>query len=435
MLSPFKSLLHSGFLRNMSFVAGGTMVAQIAMVISAPLLTAVFPPAAFGAFAAVQAASNILVTFVSLRLDVLIPFARRQSDVAGFIQVVILGPLSAALLIACILMTLPPTALTWLGLDNTTGTASLLIPFAAISIACMAAMRGLAVRQGRFSMIGTAQIVRVITLIAASYSMGVLGWTEFGLGLIAGQALGDLIFAVIIWRAISSRHKLRLLSFHPRRILASIRSEASAIKTLSSTQAMAILYERSPPLVILTAFGPVEAGFYALAVRIAQAPATLVAKAFDDVFRQRAARSWAKGQRFTGLMRNGLIITMTASIIPMSLAILATPSLVGPIFGQDWNDASTSIVILLGVAIFAFNSKAFDKVPIMLKAHRYIFAWHSARMFVEVGAGVLAVGGLIGYETWLQIVASGRAGLYIVNLVASFVLARVAPLVHEKGGR
>ena len=432
MARSFKSLFQSGFLKNMGQVASGTLVAQIAMVVSAPFLTAVFPPAAFGAFAAVVAISNILVTFASLRCDVLIPFARRQADVAAFIQIVVLGPLAVSLLLVALLALVPDEAAASIGLDSSFRDAAFLVPLAAAGVASLAAMRGLAVRQGRFSRIGLLQVIRVLVLIGASFAMGFMGLTALGIGLIAGQAFGDLVFALMLWFSLAPRHKSRLLTVHPRRILESIRTEASAVKTLSSTQAMAILYERSPPLVILMAFGPVEAGFYALAVRIAQAPATLVASAFDDVFRQRAARIWSQGKRFTQLMRNGIALTLAVSVVPLGLGMLVAPSVVEPVFGPEWTGAATTLVVMLGVAIFAFNSKSFDKVPIMLKAHRFIFAWHSTRLILELGAGLLAFRGYLDYQEWLMVVAIGRSVLYSIKIGTAFYLARTVPLSSEE---
>ena len=426
-----KSLLQSGFIMNIGQVASGTLVAQIAMVVSAPFLTAVFPPAAFGAFAAVVAISNVLVTFASMRCDVLIPFARRQSDVAAFIQIVVLGPLMVSILLVALVALLPDEASSTIGGDPFFRDSTFLVPLVAVGVASMAAMRGLAVRQGHFSRIGLLQVIRVLVLIGTSFVMGFIGLTALGVGLIAGQVIGDLVFAVFLWFALDRRHRARLLTVHPRRILRSIRTEASTVKTLSSTQAMAILYERSPPLVILTAFGPVEAGFYALAVRIAQAPATLVASAFDDVFRQRAARIWSQGKRFTQLMRDGIVLTLAVSVMPLGLGMLVAPSLMEPLFGQEWADAATTLVVMLGVAIFAFNSKSFDKVPIMLKAHRFIFAWHSARLILELGAGLLAFRGYLDYQEWLMVVAIGRSVLYSIKIGTAFYLARTVPLSSE----
>jgi O-antigen/teichoic acid export membrane protein len=327
---------------------------------------------------------------------------------------------------------LPEEVAASIGLNASFRGAAFLIPLAATGVAGMAAMRGLAVRQGWFSRIGMLQVIRALILIVASFAMGFMGLVEFGIGLIAGQALGDLVFAVMLWRELAPRNKSRLLTLHPRKMLESIQREASAVKTLSLTQAMAILYERSPPLVILSAFGPVEAGFYALAVRIAQAPATLVASAFDDVFRQRAARIWAQGKRFTQLMRYGIALTLAMSVVPMGLAMLATPFVVEPVFGHEWGGAATTLIVMLGVSIFSFNSKSFDKVPIMLKAHRFIFAWHSMRLSLEVSAGTLAILGVIDYDTWLLFVAVGRSVLYAIKLVACFSLARTTPLQRIK---
>lgn len=432
MLRSIKFLFNSGFIKSMNQVASGTLVAQITMVFSAPLLTAIFPPSSFGAFAMVVAAANILVTFASLRVDVLVPFARTQSDLADFVQIAVLGPLMAAIVCTVMFVMLPPSVRAMFGPISLGDSLVGLIPVVASGIACMAAMRSLAVRQGMFALIGKAQIIRVLALVFASYSLGVLGWTGVGAGLSVGQALGDLLFALLIWHNISPRCKLRLLTVRPARIWASIQSEARAIKLLSSTQAIAILYERGPPLVILIAFGPTEVGYYVLAAQIAQAPTVLLASAFDDVFRQRASKLLSRGESLTAMMRDGLTFTLAVSVLPLSAVILLVPKFVEPVFGSNWVGATQTIIITMSVSIFAFNSSAFDKVPIMLQAHKFIFNWHLARFLLEFVAGVIAIDGVIDYPTWLLITAIGRAILYAVKLNASFVLASAYPLVVDR---
>ncbi len=423
-LSRLKSVAQSRFLKSMSAVALGTLVAQVIAVASLPLLAALFPPEAMGAFSSVLALASLVVTFGSLRVEVLVPLVAWPKQAMRFAQMALLGPLLVVLFIALFGWILPLGSLTFKNSELSLQHLALALPLPVIGIAAMTTFRGLAVRNARFRAIGNAQILRSVVALAISLALGLAGFIELGLGLLIGQALADMSFALWVWFRLPRRFRARLLRPNFGQWRAALRDEWRTVTTLSVTQVMAVLYMRSPVLVILAAFGPIEAGLYALAVRIAQAPSTLVAQAFDDVFRHRAARLVANGQGIRRLMLRGLALTLAVSVLPFCLAILAVPWLVDLVFPASWAGLDFTLMVILGLSILAFNSKAFDKVPILFRANRFIFAWHSARALLELGAAILALQGLIGYESWLIGVALGRSLLYALRLAFVLFLAQ-----------
>jgi len=425
MIKAIQFVLKSAFLKNMRHIVTGSLAAQVALLLAVPVLTSLFDPKAFGHFAAVVAASSILVTFSSLRLDILIPHARRQASVVSFLQACCVGPVvvSFLLLIVGLLISVFYTGNSSAFSQPTTLSVLVFIPLSAIGIAFMTSMRSLAVRLEKYRLIGGVQVLRVAILLLVTIALGLLGFTDYGIGLILGQLCGDLAFGFTIWIGCSARLKKRLFVLKISRIIQAIRLEAVAVKTLGFTQVIAILYDRSPPLVILAAFGPIEAGFYALAVRIAQAPVTLIAKAVDDVFRQRITRLIHKGDSIHFLMWRGLALTVGISVIPLVLAIFLSPKLVGPLFGVEWTDAVFTINVMLFISIFGFTSKAFDKVPIILEHYKFLSGWHLGRMAVELSAAIFAIYGLISYQEWLIFIGAGRSLMYLVKIVAGFFFA------------
>ena len=430
----WQKVTQSRFLRDMRLVGTGTLLAQIAMIVVSPLLPRLFSPEDFGIFAVVVAIASILTTFSSLRLDVLIPFSRSRTTAVAFTQFVVLVAAACAVLITIALLVFRTSLAPWIGVDPSAPYTVLLLPAMIVVLAGMAAVRGLAVRGSAFRAIGRAQIVRVLMLIAVSLALGYSGLVAAtGAGLIIGQLTGDLFFTLWLLLVLPRPLVMMLLRIRLGRIARAIKTQKSAVAALSTTQMMAVVYERAPIFAITAAYGPIYAGFYALAARVAGGPASLVASAFDDVFRQRASKSWNAGKRFDGLIRRGLVLTLALSAVPALLLIVAMPNIIVPIFGPDWADATYTMVLMFAVALFGFNSKAFDKTSIILEAHRFIYVWHSARMTLEVCAAALALANLCSYEVYLAIVATGRAALYVAKLVVGSHLAKTMPLLTPKG--
>ena len=77
---------------NLKKLAGGSLLAQIMMIASTPLLAFIYSPADFGAYAGFVALSAIIASFSTLRLDVLVPLVDKTKTMSAFLQICVSGP-------------------------------------------------------------------------------------------------------------------------------------------------------------------------------------------------------------------------------------------------------------------------------------------------------------------------------------------------------
>jgi O-antigen/teichoic acid export membrane protein len=423
----WRAALHgSPFLRDVGFLTSGVFIAQLVALLASPVLTRLFGPEEFGVFSLVLAAAGIVSVFATLRLENIIPALRRPAAALHLLQILILVSFAVSLLtlLAVALFRAPIAA--FFSLPPQGAGLLFLLPPIISTFALYSGLRSWLIRKGLFAPIGRAQVPRAVANLAVSILLGLA--EPFaripGLALAVGQAAGDLIYAGALARQLRRRDIRFLMRPHARRIAVTLRANKAMVGTLVSSQALAAIYGRLPIIVIASAFGPTQAGWYALGERIVGAPSALVAGSIGEVYRQRAAVAHRTGRPFDDLMRRVLLMTLGLSVAPFTLAMILTPYFIGPVFGQAWEAADFTVVVLLFGALIGFNSMPVDKAAIITGASGFILAWHALRFSLEAVGAILALLGWIGYETYLVFVVAGRSILMVWDTLVCLGLAR-----------
>lgn len=418
-------VLQSGFLLDAGRLASGTLFAQLVLLAISPILTRVFSPADFGFFSLVMASTAMIAVFSTLRLETIIPTLRYSADALRMLQVMLLLSLLVAVVTAGFVALFRPQLELALSISPGDGGTLYFAPFLIVAFAFYAGLRAWCVRRGAFASVAKAQISRALVLAASWLSFGLSGLFHApGAALAAGQAIGDFIFGGALFRALSNREIQVLKTPRLSRIRSTLNDHARLLWALVSSQSISVVHTRLPILAIATAYGPVHAGFYALAERVVGAPSALISTAIGDVFRQRAAKTWHAGKSFDQLMLRILMLTLAISVVPFTIAIFLAPAYTGIVFGEDWHDAGYTMAVLLFGALVAFNSNPLDKAPIIVGAHRYMVIWHGLRLAAELAAAACAVLGWLSYELYLLASVGARCVLYAVDTAACFMFAR-----------
>lgn len=418
-------LLASRFLRDTGVLASGVFVAQVIVLVISPLLTRLFSPEHFGVFSLVVAVASMVTIFATLRLETLIPAVRAAPDAMRLMQAALGLTMSTGAAAFVLVSAFRAETARLLSIPADAAGALFVAPFLIIAFGLFACLRAWCIRTGRFKVVSRGQVARAITAAVVWLGLGFGGVLKApGLALAAGQAVADFAFSGMLSLALRRHERRMLLTPRLSAIRRALADNARMVWTLVSSQALATIYGRLPIIVIATVFGPVQAGFYALAERMVGAPVTLVANAIGDVYRQRAAAAHRRGEPFDGLMRNVLLLTLSLSVVPFIAAIAIVPQYMGPLFGPEWTGAGFTMAILLVGALVSFNSVPVDKAALIVGASRYILVWHAVRFAIEVGAALCAVARLLSYESYLIAVVTGRAGLYLLDVFVELHFAR-----------
>jgi len=202
-----------------------------------------------------------------------------------------------------------------------------------------------------------------------------------------------------------------------------LHKNSKIVLSVASSQLIASGYSRVTILTIGIVYGPLEAGYYAFAERLAGG-ADVFSSAIGDVYRQRAAKRFASGREFRSLMLAVLRITVGVSVVPFLLVLLLIPNYFAVVFGETWAPASFTMMAVVVGTMASFNSAPVDKAPVIVGAHRYIVIVQGLRFIVELLPAVFAWSTDLGYESYLIIVIFGRCVVYAIDTGVGYVLAR-----------
>jgi O-antigen/teichoic acid export membrane protein len=415
----------SGFARHAFALGSGNALAQLIVVGFSPLIAYLYSPAAFGLFAAYLAMQHMLVALATGQYEAALMLPRRNRQAACLLLfVLLLCPgiaLGAGLLLVLIgdevaaLMGVPRLAV-WLWV----------LPVSIVMAGWYQALRFWAMRREAFADVAHNAVTRASVGTALACLLGV--WSPFPgapeSGLILSQILADGFGNLLLVYRIRDRDQAVFAWPGWRRLLAAGRRWRALALSLTSAQGIAKCYSNLPVLAVAGLFGPAAAGYYALAERFAVLPAQLVANAVGDVYRQRATVEYHRHGRFDGLMRRTLAATLMIALVPFALGILLAPSLFAWVFGEVWREAGSLAQILMVGSFVAFVITPVDKADVICQRTRYILLWHAARLGLKLGAvGLTALVGL-ALTTLLWLIVLVRVGLYGVDLVYCYWLAK-----------
>ena len=335
------------FGKHAAILALGTAAGQGVTFLASPVLTRIYTPAEFGAFAVFFSAVNVLVAFGTLRYEFATPLPKDDASAASIVALC-LGALvisSAALF-----------GVAWLWGESFVALLSLdapadfllLVPLGVFGYGLFQTLNYWTTRKERFGVLATAKSGGATAAVVAQ----ILGEPFGAKGLAGGYILGRLLGAAAMARAgivtALVRSRLEIL-----RVAREYRN--FPLYTLWATLVNA-LGTQAPPF-LLTAFYSQEiAGFFALTIRALMIPAGLVAQTVGQVFYPRASKIKDDPAEVRRVAER-----LATSLLVVSLPLYALVGFLGPdafalVFGEEWRLSGEYARLVAPWLVFAFVS-------------------------------------------------------------------------------
>lgn len=329
--------------RAVAIVAGGHALAYAVAAVSYPILSRLYEPSEFGAFAAAAALLVVVLTIVCLTYDRAVPLPERDETAGDLIVVCVLATVALTTLVT---VALAVAGRQILGLFNAEALAPYWWLFAAALVAggLYLALTGWAVRDRDFKGIAAARVGQSLAVAVTQVAAGIAGASSAGL--LAGDALGRTAGGAQLsgraWRrlgrALAGTTRARVWWAARRyRRFPLLGSWPTSINAVS---------QDAPLLLFITFYGASTGGLFALAQRLIGAPVALVVLSIWQVFFAEAARQVRAGARLTPIFQTALRKLAVAWVPFIILAPLLAVLLVGPVFGSEWSTTGTYIAIL-----------------------------------------------------------------------------------------
>lgn len=318
----------SGFLG----IVTGSGIAQLLAFLVLPVLSRLYTPEDTAHYTLLLGIGAVLASFASLRLDLAIPIPAEIEDsravfwLATLLPLVVL-PITAAVA-GCVMLVASPS---WRSALDAVDLVALAAFVFVISVFTAASQ--LAIRLQSYGLLGRIPVLQMVGTLVTQVALGAAGFSR---GLFFGGLIGRSLGIVGLMRTsgvriaeIPDRTRLKQLLKRFWRFPV-IFAPASAVEVLGSNL---------PALLLPALFGFGPAGLYAMAIRIAGAPAAILSQSAGQVFLGEFARATSVPRSLRVFLRwSAALLAMAATLV--GFVWLLAPIVLPQVLGPGWEGTS-----------------------------------------------------------------------------------------------
>lgn len=381
----------SSFFSDVLTLAGGTVFAQVLLVLATPIITRLYNPEAFGIIALFTAITGIIAVVACLRYELAIMLPKRDEEAANLFGLSLMIAAGVSTLTVLMIWLSGERLLQLLNAPELLTFMWLAPPVVFLGGATLA-LNYWSSRKKRFGRLSVARINASISTTSIQIGAGISGYPTGGslIGAsILGSAASTLILGGQIWR---DDHRLfqNSISVEGMRFGLNRHRKFPLIDTLS---ALINSISWQLPIFILSIFFPTSiVGLYALCHRVLHLPMSFIGSSISQVFFQRAAEARAGG-RLPYLVENVFNVLVLLGLFPMMMLTLMGRDLFVVIFGQTWSEAGVYAQILGVYTFLWFISSPLSTIYIVLEKQEFGLKINIANIITRFSA--IGIGGLL----------------------------------------
>lgn len=406
------------FARNVSIVAGGTALAQILAIASAPILTRIYRPSDFGVLQVFISLMGLILVAVSGRYEIAVLLPEDDQSaiellVLSIACVIISAILCGGVIVVCHYHWILPSGMLvlrkWLWL----------LPFSILGGGLYECLNYWAVRRDDYKQIAKSKFSQAAAQITTQLATGFAVQGPFGLllGDAAGRMFGSGRFARDLWTHFTG--ELRSVQIHRVLRLAIRYREYPLVSmwgALINTSGLAL-----PALFLAQYYGTRETGCFALVNRVLGIPIGLIAVSVAQVYVSESAKlSRSDPNRLMSIFLKTTRNMLYIGLLPCAVFALTAPWLFVHIFGSAWRDAGEYARFLSFMFYASFIDSPVSQTLNILERQRAQFGWDLSRLIVTFAA--ISIPHWLGYAASVAIPAYGGAMMimYCVHWTQSY---------------
>lgn len=399
---------HSSFLRRLLLLSGGTLVGQLVVVASSPIITRLFTPADLGALTVFSAIVACLGAAVGLRFEMAVPLVRRDDEAAA-VTVLSLVTITVLTAVTAAAVTLWPAGAAGGFVDDVAPWLWLVAP--CLMLWGIGLPLGYwSIRRGTFTDNAVNRALQYVVQTVAQIGLGVLGMGTSGLiwGYFAGLLARSLHFIVRLRRADFTM----LAAVRPPAMLAMVRRHWRYPVFSSPSALLENVSQFLPVLLLATSHGVAVAGWFGLAHRLLDLPVRLLSNSASEVFLGELGRT------VPSMVHRLYVKTLSRFFVIGGIGALAA-MLLAPwgsafVFGEAWRPVGTMIQVLLPLQVARFAVIPVSQTLYALQRHDL--------HFLAATLGVIATGGSFAAGWAWDMSPAATVLLYSVTSAGAFAL-------------
>lgn len=370
MKSMIKGIFKKKFVRDVSIIASGTIMAQLITLIFMPIITRLYGPEAYGLMGTFMSILAIVIPIAALTYPVGIVLPKRSSEAIDISRISIRISVILSVFTFVFLLFFYKYLAKLLSIESIAGYL-FLIPIVLVSASINQILRQWLIRENQFVIISKISIIESIIIYG--------GMVLLGLFLPVPTVL---IIFVSIKNIVSAIYIIIILIKRKDRFFTLIKKRNNSLKTVIFKYREFPLYrapqelinsisQSLPILILVSFFGPPAAGYYSIARSSLSIPSQFIGSAVGDVFYPRISKAANNNENLTKLIQQATISLFIIGLVPFGTVMILGPWIFSLVFGKGWHVAGEYARWISVWLLFMFiNSPSIKALPV-LSAQRY----------------------------------------------------------------
>jgi lipopolysaccharide exporter len=337
------------FGKDVTKLVSGTVVAQIVLLLSYPVLTRLYDPEAMGVFSLFVSIVSIIATISCLRYNYAILIPENEKE-AQNIFATCLGILSCICFISLVVLWICQNTIVNILDAPSLYNYILYIPLLVFIEGLFIILRYWNSRKKQFGSQAVAKTTQSVSIVGGQLGFGVAG-AATSVSLIIAEILGRSVGVLLLLYNFIRTDLSQFRTSLQRRLMKDLLVRYKKFVLIDPWSALVNSISWQLPVLLLAGyFSPVIAGFYALGFKAFQMPMSLIGSSIEQVFFQRAAILKREGG-LNILLEDVVKIFLMFTSIPIILLTVTGGDIFAVVFGEIWREAGVYTQIL---ALWAF---------------------------------------------------------------------------------
>ncbi len=388
-----RSFARGGFGSQVLTLMSGTVPAQAAMVLSAPILTRLYSPTDFAMYALFIAGVTLISAAAPGRYDFALVLPEDDEEAVNLLALALGLSLLAALATFGLAVAFRPWLASWFDLPGGGYWIWLIAP-GVLAYSWYNVLAKWQSRKQRFRSIARGEVGGCVGSLGTQITAGMLLAAPTGVPLMCGHLLGRVIAVGMMFASVAG-DIARLRDALDRSAIRAVAGRYWRFPVFSGT---GILIGRAahevPKLMLAACFAPQLLGYFSLGMRVLGAPATIIGRATSNVFFPRISKYRHDAARSRALLMKACLYLLGMVSLPMLVLAIWADWIFAFVFGAEWAPAGHYARLLIPMVAAQFivapirhTMQAFEKQLVVL-------VWHVCFLILSVTA--FAVGRGVG---------------------------------------
>jgi lipopolysaccharide exporter len=408
----------SSFFSNVLKLVSGTTLAQAITILSAPIISRLFTPQAFGVYYVFTSLIGIVSIVICLRYEYAIMLPEDDNDAVNIFALCLLIAFGISAITAVIILIVGHPLVKLLKSPDLYSFLWL-IPITLLLLGFFAALNYWNSRTKHFGRLSIARVSASLTTSVLPIGLAFIGKANAA-SLVFSYLAGTFIFTSVLGaQVLKESGTLFIRSIHRSQILTNLKRYRKFPLVDSWSSFINNLSWQLPSLMLLYYFSETVVGYYSLSSRMILLPMTLLGSSLAQVFYQRTAELRSNPEKLTKSVE--LVFRRLAAIglFPAVVLGIAGPELFRIIFGVNWLEAGRYAQILSPWMFVLFISSPLSILFATLERQELALIVNIVILGTRFAA--LVIGGL-SHNIYLTLIIWSASGVLVYIGLALWLL-------------